>query len=203
MKNSKEDIMDGNLKGGKMSYKDVLKELFSLAIHILIALGITLLFITFIAQKTVVHQTSMFPTLNEGDHLIVDKISYRFTEPKRFDIVIFPYKLAEKKGSYYVKRIIGLPGETIRIADDGGIYINDKLLEEDYGRETIRVSGSTWNRGKGEGIVLGENEYFVMGDNRNNSVDSRFDVIGNVNGDEFVGRAIFRIYPFKSFGPID
>ncbi len=184
-------------------YKDVLKELFSLAIHLLIALGITILFITFIAQKTVVHQTSMYPTLENADHLIVDKITYRFTDPKRFDIVIFPYKYAEKKNTYYIKRVIGLPGETVRIAEDGSIYINDKLLEENYGAETIDYNDTLWNRGKGEGITLGDNEYFVMGDNRNNSVDSRFDIIGNVTRKEIIGRAVFRIFPFKSFGPID
>ena len=184
-------------------YKDVLKELFSLAIHLLIALGITILFITFIAQKTVVHQTSMYPTLENADHLIVDKITYRFTDPKRFDIVIFPYKYAEKKNTYYIKRVIGLPGETVRIAEDGSIYINDKLLEENYGAETINYNDTLWNRGKGDGITLGDNEYFVMGDNRNNSVDSRFDIIGNVTRKEIIGRAVFRIFPFKSFGPID
>lgn len=187
----------------KKKYKDVLKELFSLAIHLLIALGITVLFITFIAQKTVVHQTSMHPTLENGDHLIVDKITYRFTDPKRFDIVIFPYKYAEKKNTYYIKRVIGLPGETVRIGEDGSIYINDKLLEENYGAEVINYNDTLWNRGKGEGITLGDGEYFVMGDNRNNSVDSRFDIIGNVTRKEIIGRAVFRLFPFKNFGPID
>lgn len=187
----------------KKKYKDVLKELFSLAIHLLIALGITVLFITFIAQKTVVHQTSMHPTLENGDHLIVDKITYRFTDPKRFDIVIFPYKYAEKKNTYYIKRVIGLPGENVRIGEDGSIYINDKLLEENYGAEVINYNDTLWNRGKGEGITLGDGEYFVMGDNRNNSVDSRFDIIGNVTRKDIIGRAVFRLFPFKNFGPID
>ncbi len=187
----------------KKKYKDVLKELFSLALHLLIALGITALFITFVAQKTVVHQTSMFPTLNEGDHLVVDKITYRFSDPQRFDIVIFPYKYAEKKNTYYVKRIIGLPGETIRIDDEGQIFIDNKLLIEDYGREVINASNTNWSRGKGSGVTLGEDEYFVMGDNRNNSVDSRFDIIGNIKRSEIVGRAVFRIFPFKSFGVLD
>ncbi|MCR4616862.1 MAG: signal peptidase I [Lachnospiraceae bacterium] len=190
------------MEKSKKKYKDVLKELFSLAIHLLIALGITVLFITFIAQKTVVHQTSMYPTLENGDHLIVDKITYRFSDPKRFDIVIFPYKYAEKKNTYYIKRVIGLPGETVRIDEEGNIYINDKILVESYGYETIDASNSMWSRGKGEGITLGEEEYFVMGDNRNNSVDSRFDIIGNVTRDEIVGRAVFRIFPFKDFGPV-
>ncbi len=198
---NEEDGSKGTKK--KKTYKEVLKELFSLAIHLLVALGITVLFITFVAQKTVVHQTSMYPTLNDGDHLVVDKITYRFTDPQRFDIVIFPYREVEKKNTYYVKRIIGLPGETIRIGEDGSIYIDGKMLIESYGRETIDYYNNYWSRGKGEGITLGEDEYFVMGDNRNNSVDSRYEVIGNVSRKEIVGRAVFRIFPFKNFGPVD
>jgi signal peptidase I len=192
-------------KKGKKKYKDVLKELFSLAIHLLVALGITVLFITFIAQKTVVHQTSMHPTLEDGDHLVVDKITYRFSDPQRFDIVIFPYRYEnpERKNAYYIKRVIGLPGETVQIGEDGSIYINGKLLKENYGAEVIDASDERWNRGKGEGITLGEGEYFVIGDNRNNSVDSRFDIIGNVSRSEIVGRAVFRLFPFKNFGPVD
>ena len=200
----KEEVLEESGKGKtKKTYKEVLKELFSLAIHLLIALGLTVLFITFVAQKTVVHQTSMYPTLNEGDHLVVDKISYRFSNPQRFDIIIFPYRDAEKKNTFYVKRIIGLPGETVKIGEDGNVYIDGKLLIDNYGREPINYDNMQWSRGKGEGVTLGEDEYFVMGDNRNNSVDSRFDVIGNVQRSEIVGRAVFRLFPFKNFGPID
>ncbi|MBR1860994.1 MAG: signal peptidase I [Lachnospiraceae bacterium] len=203
MENNNTDNIVKESKRNK-TYKGVLKELFSLAVHLLIALGLTVLFITFVAQKTVVHQSSMYPTLEEGNHLIVDKITYRFRDPERFEIVIFPYKYADRKNTYYIKRVIGLPGDTVRIGEDGYVYINGELLTSDvYGREPINYDSSGWVRGKGEGITLGENEYFVMGDNRNNSVDSRFDVIGNVNRSEIIGRAIFRLFPFRDFGPIE
>ncbi len=178
-----------------------LKEAFSTVLYFLIVLLVTWLLITFVIQRTVVEQTSMETTLQSGDSLLVDKISYRFTEPKRFDIVIFPYKLAEKK-TYYIKRVIGLPGETVRIDYDGNIYINDKILEENYGRETIQPN-SSWSAKMDKGITLADDEYFVMGDNRNNSVDSRFDNVGAVKRDEIIGRAILRIFPFNKFGKID
>ncbi len=178
-----------------------LKEAFSTVIYFLIVLLVTWLLITFVIQRTVVEQTSMETTLQSGDSLLVDKISYRFTEPKRFDIVIFPYKLAEEK-TYYIKRVIGLPGETVRIDYDGNIYINDEKLEENYGREVIQPN-STWSSKMDKGVTLADDEYFVMGDNRNNSVDSRFDNVGPVKRDEIIGRAILRIWPFSSFGIID
>ena len=177
-----------------------LKEAFSTVLYFLIVLLITWLLITFVIQRTVVEQTSMETTLQSGDSLLVDKISYRFTDPKRFEIVIFPYKLAEKK-TYYIKRVIGLPGETVRIDYDGNIYINDEILEEDYGRETIQPN-SAWSAKLDKGITLGEDEYFVMGDNRNNSVDSRYDNVGPVKRDEIIGRAILRIWPLSKFGTI-
>ena len=113
-------------------------------------------------------------TLHNGDNLIVDKLSYRFRDPERFDIIVFPFQY--QANTYYIKRIIGLPGETVQIMEDGSIYINGEKLEESYGREVIQPE--TIGRAA-EPIVLGEDEYFVMGDNRNNSSDSRTDIVGN------------------------
>lgn len=177
-----------------------LKEAFSTVLYFLIVLLVTWFLITFVIQRTVVEQSSMETTLQSGDSLLVDKISYRFTEPKRFEIIIFPYKLSEKK-TYYIKRVIGLPGETVRIDYDGNIYINGEVLEEDYGREVIQPN-STWSAKMDKGITLADDEYFVLGDNRNNSVDSRFDNVGAIKRDEIIGRAILRIYPFNKFGKI-
>lgn len=176
----------------------VLKELFSLAIYLLVVLGCCYLLITYVVQRTVVNGTSMETTLQENDNLLVDKLSYRFKEPERFDIVVFPYKY--ELDTHYIKRIIGLPGERVRIDEEGKIYINDKELVESYGMEIIKES----MRGRAvENVVLGENEYFVMGDNRNNSYDSRFERVGNINKEDIIGKAWVRIWPFDKIGVIN
>ncbi len=136
---------------------------------------------------------SMETTLSENDNLIVDKLTYRFNEPKRFDIVVFPYRY--EKDTYYIKRIIGLPGETVFIDEEGNIFIDEELLQEDYGKETILDAGRAY-----EPITLGEDEYFVMGDNRNNSQDSRDPAVGNISGEDIIGRAWVRIWPLNKFG---
>ena len=101
--------------------KSILKELGGWLIYILVIIGLTYLIITFVGQRTRVSGHSMETTLSDGDNLIVDKISYRFREPERFEIVVFPYQYEEN--TYYIKRIIGLPGETVQVAD-GIVYIN-------------------------------------------------------------------------------
>ena len=132
----------------------------------------------------------MEATLSDGDNLIVDKISYRFHDPERYDIIVFPYKY--EKNTYYIKRIIGLPGEVVQIDEDGTIYVDGEVLEESYGREVILDPGEAE-----EPIALGEDEYFVLGDNRNASSDSRDPSVGNILGEDIVGRAWVRIYPFN------
>ncbi|MCM1045407.1 MAG: signal peptidase I [Candidatus Gastranaerophilales bacterium] len=173
----------------------VLKELFSTGLYLLCVLGITYLVTTFVGQRTEVEGSSMETTLSDGDNLIVDKMSYRFGDPERFDIIVFPFQY--KEDTYYIKRIIGLPGETVQIDEKGNIYINGEILEESYGREVI--SPDTIGLAA-EPIELGEDEYFVMGDNRNNSSDSRTEVVGNIHRDDIVGRAWIRIWPFDRFG---
>lgn len=173
--------------------KKVLKEILSTSLYLLVVLGLTYLMIHFVGQRTQVDGRSMETTLDDKDNLIVDKLTYRFTEPKRFDIVVFPFQYA--KNTYYIKRIIGLPGETVYIDEAGNIYIDGEILEEDYGKEVIEDAGRAY-----EPITLGKNEYFVMGDNRNNSSDSRDPVVGNVSRDDIVGRAWLRIWPLDKFG---
>ncbi len=172
------------------------KEILSLIINILICFVIVFLITHFVGQRTVVSGQSMWDTLADGDNLIVDKISYDFHDPERFDVIVFPYQYEEN--TYYIKRIIGLPGETVYIDEFGNIYINGGLLEENYGTETIFNAGLA-----GSEIVLGDDEYFVLGDNRNNSTDSRFEDVGNIKGEDIVGKAWLRIYPFSNFGLVD
>lgn len=171
----------------------VLKEVLNISIYILVILVLTYCAVVFLGQRTSVIGSSMEPTLSDGDNLIVDKITYRFREPERFDIIVFPYQYT--KNTYYIKRIIGLPGEKVRIDEEGRIYINGEVLRESYGKETIVDAGLA-----AEEITLGNDEYFVMGDNRNDSADSRFVSVGNIKGQNIMGRAWLRIYPFKKFG---
>lgn len=172
----------------------VLKEIFGWILYILVVIGVTYLIVTYVGQRTKVSGPSMEETLHDGDNLIVDKISYRFREPERFDIIVFPYQYAED--TFYIKRIIGMPGDTIQIKD-GYVYINDELLEEDiYGKEVI---DETKKGIADEPIFLGDDEYFVMGDNRNHSSDSRDPSVGVLKREQLVGRAWLRVWPFEDF----
>ena len=173
----------------------IMRELLNTAIYLLCVLGAVWLVITFVGQRTEVEGASMENTLHNGDNLIVDKLSYRFHDPERFDIIVFPFQFQDN--TYYIKRIIGLPGETVQIMDDGSIYINGEKLEENYGMEDIKPE--TIGRAA-EPIELGDDEYFVMGDNRNNSSDSRTDMVGNIKRENIIGKAWLRIWPVSDFG---
>lgn len=171
-----------------------LKDILSTSIFLLAVVAISFGIVKYVAQRTEVIGCSMTPTLEDGDNLILYKLSYQFEDPERFDIVVFPFR--NESGKNYIKRVIGLPGETVRIDDAGNIYINGEILEESYGREVIKNAGSA-----AEDFVLSEGEYFVLGDNRNDSEDSRFS-IGRVYRREILGKAIFRIWPFNSIGKV-
>ena len=122
-------------EGDEEREKGPLRELLGMILYIGIVLVITFLIITFVGQRTHVSGDSMKNPLNHGDQLIVDKISYRFKEPKRFDIIVFPYQYEENV--FYIKRIIGLPGETVQVKE-GYTYINGQKLESDvYGAEVM------------------------------------------------------------------
>ena len=169
----------------------IMRELLNTAIYLLCVLGAVWLVITFVGQRTEVEGASMENTLHNGDNLIVDKLSYRFHDPDRFDIIVFP----QEDGRYFIKRIIGLPGENVRIDEDGFIYINGEKLQESYGKEVMRDPGLAK-----DGIQLGADEYFVLGDNRNDSMDSRMAEVGPIVGERIIGRAWLRIYPFDQIG---
>lgn len=149
----------------------------------------------FVLQRTIVDGVSMENNLSDGDHLYVEKVSYRMNLLDRFDIIVF-YPYGRDNEEYYVKRIIGLPGETIQI-QDSIIYIDGEVLDEDFGNEPILDPGRA-----ADPILLGDDEFFVMGDNRNISKDSRYSVVGNVQKKNIGGKAFFRVSPLKEFGPI-
>lgn len=136
----------------------------------------------YVISRVTVDGTSMEPVLYDGDRMWVNKLSYRFHEPERYDIIVFRYRYRDAR--YYMKRIIGLPGETIQITD-GSVYVNGELLDEAYGIEPIEKA-----RRAEDPVVLGDGEYFVLGDNRNHSTDSRDTDVANVTKDQIVGKVM-------------
>lgn len=173
-----------------------------LVVYLGIAIIVTYVILNFVGQRTIVDGNSMYPTLNDGESLIVDKLSYRFREPERFDIIVFPFHEENGKDVYYIKRIIGLPGESIQIQDNQ-ILINGQVLEEDYGYGQYTEGGYASTP-----VYLGADEYFVIGDNRSISKDSRYlnefgqPEVGCIHRDQILGRAVFRVWPLEQFGTI-
>lgn len=157
-----------------------------------VALVLSIVITKFVAHHTTVDGSSMENTLQDGDQLIVEELSYYLHDPERFDVIVFPTKTHES----YIKRIIGLPGETVLI-QDSQIFINGNLLSESYGKEIIEDAGLAT-----EPIYLREDEYFVLGDNRNASVDSRSSDVGVIKREDISGKAWLRFYPFSSFSTI-
>ncbi len=173
-------------------------------IVVYIALFVFCLYVVpnYILQRTVVSGESMMETLKEGDSLLVDKISYHFKDPERYDVIVF-YPKGRDVDEYYVKRIYGLPGETIQIKGDD-IYINNEKIEDPYARDGTEDPGVAETP-----VKLGDDEYFVMGDNRQESLDSREPLVdgdpdapGMVKFENISGRVFLRIWPLSSFGLI-
>ena len=174
--------------------KKVLREILNTSLYLLGVLCLVYLVIHFVGQRTQVQGSSMEPTLSTEDNLIVDKISYRFHDPERYDIIVFPF-LGAKEETFYIKRIIGLPGETVQIDEEGKIYVDGEIIDDFYGKEVIQDPGRAY-----EPIKLGKDEYFVLGDNRNNSTDSREPSVGNIKRGNIIGKAWLRIWPLDKFG---
>ncbi len=174
--------------------KRIASESLHMLFYIILVFLSTFLILHFVGQRTQVLGRSMENALSNQDNLIVDKLSYHFMKPHRFDIVVFP--VDDTKDVFYIKRIIGLPGETVQIIG-GKVYINNKLLNEHYGKEEISLDR--------EGIavkpiILGDKEYFVLGDNRNHSMDSRDPEVGNISKSAIIGKAWIRVWPLNRFG---
>lgn len=176
--------------------KKFLWSLFEVVETVAIAVIAVVLVRTFIAQPFLVSGSSMEPNFKDGDYLLVDELSYRFREPVRGEVVVFKYPGDHR--SYYIKRIIGLPGERIVVKDDVvtvyGIDGKATKLAEGY------ISGMSIPKNVDE--QLKDNEYFVMGDNRDFSFDSRS--WGPLTRDEVTGLVKFRLWPFNevaSFKP--
>ena len=174
--------------------KAVFREFFNWILLIFIAGILGYAVVTFMRQTVTVVGPSMNNTLEDGQVVIVDKLTYKFKDVERYDIIAFSQ--VENDDYYDIKRVIGLPEETILIKD-GYIYINGEKLEDIPFDDKILTAGIA-----GEEIVLSEDEYFVMGDNVNNSEDSRYTNVGNISKTEILGKVYYILKPKDDRGRI-
>ncbi len=168
-----------------------IESLKTIGISAILAIGIR----TFVAEARYIPSGSMLPTLEINDRLIIDKLSYRFKDPQRGDIVVFtptPALQQENFKDAFIKRVIGLPGDTIEVKE-GKVYVNGEMLTEEYIKEQPKYDYGP--------VVVPENQYLVLGDNRNNSYDSHY--WGFVPRENIIGQAVIRFFPFNRIGGID
>ena len=161
------------------------------------ALAIVFAFvITQFIKPTLVRGDSMYSTLEEGDYLIINRMSYKFKEPDHGDIIVFESDLKQDDGSIkdLVKRVIGVGGDHV-VIENSKVYVNDKELNEPYIHNEIT---------KGDiDIVVPEGKVFVLGDNREISLDSRYEQVGFIDDSDILGKVVIRLYPFNKIGLID
>ena len=165
------------------------------AIYIILILGCVFWVPEHVIQRTVVNGESMENTLHTGESLLVEKVSYRFNDPQRYDIIVF-YPEGRDVDEYYVKRIFGLPGETIQVTGNA-IYINGEKIEDGFAKNGMDDPGIA-----AEPLTLADDEYFVLGDNRMVSLDSRDPDLGPIKAEDIAGHVILRIWPLKKFGTL-
>lgn len=173
----------------------IIKEIIAWALELVIVVGVAFVLVYFIGLRTSVVGQSMAPTLDSGDEILVNRFAYKVTQPKVDDIIVF-LPNGNEKSHYYIKRVVAVPGDTVQIKK-GVLYVNGKQVEESKEYDSMEDAGLAE-----EEITVGEDEYFVLGDNRNNSEDSRYANIGNVKKDYIIGKAWCIISPFGKLGLI-
>lgn len=166
--------------------REMIHEIFATAFYCFAAVLVAFVIVYLVGMKISVIGVSMEPALYNGQEVLVNRFIYKLTAPDRGDIVAF-LPNGNQNSHYYLKRVVGLPGERIQIIG-GYVYIDGVLLEEDDTYDKISEPGIAENE-----MVLGSNEYFVLGDNRNNSEDSRSGNIGPVSRDTITGKAWFHL----------
>lgn len=178
----------------------ILRGIFSFVLDfletIVVALSIFVVVYLFFFQPHEVKGASMESNFHDGEYILTDKISYRFRLPKRGEVIIF--KAPKNPDIDYIKRIIGLPGETVKV-EGGAVYVNGNKLVEPYIHDQTVILGNGF-LSEGRNITVPQNEYFVMGDNRPHSSDSR--EFGPILKDSIIGRAFLRYWPLSEFGTV-
>lgn len=193
----KKEIVDGEIEEEKESSK--LRDFLEFIAPIIVALIVAMLLKTFVIANAVIPTGSMLNTIQKGDRVFASRITYTLHDPQRYDIAIFRYP--DDESEYFVKRVIGLPGETVNIRN-GEVYVTDK----DGNTEKLRddfVSPENKDFYNGT-FVVPEDSYFMLGDNRASSVDSRYwNTTHYVTRDKFIGKVLLRYYPVSSFGKLE
>ena len=164
----------------------IIKDIFEMIIGGMIVIFLAFVIVYSVGMKTSVVGDSMEPMLYNGQEILMNRIVYRLSSPKRGDVIVF-LPNGNQNSHYYVKRVVGLPGDTIQI-QNGNVYVNGVLLEEDEEFDKMKDSGIAENE-----LELAADEFFVLGDNRNSSEDSRSGNIGPVRKDTIVGKAWFKL----------
>ena len=162
-------------------------------VDLIVVLALAVLLVSWFGFRVPMNGHSMEPVLNAQDVVLADRLTYQLKAPERLDVIVYQTGDEEKMS---VKRIIGLPGETVRIRS-GRLYLNGEAVELEGQLEEVALAGIAEQE-----IMLAEDEYFVLGDNRDSSEDSRFENVGNVKRSQIIGKVWFRISPFVKMGLI-
>jgi len=178
-----------------MSEKTLLKNLIEWIIAIAAAFLLFLFMRNYVFRIADVSGSSMEPTLSHGDHVILSQLGYWFNEPQTGDIIAFPFR--DNPSEFFIKRIIAVPGDVVDFQNNRFV-VNGRELNFGFANVDIISRGD-----KDLPIIILEDEYFVLGDNRNSSKDSRYSVVGSVHKDEMIGRVFIRFWPLNRFGAVD
>lgn len=173
----------------------LVREVLSWIVEIVVVIGLAYVLVSFFGIRTNVVGQAMEQTLENDDDILVNKFAYIISKPKQGDVIVF-LPNGNKKSHYYVRRVVAVPGDTVQIKD-GALYVNDELYKESTDVASMEDAGIA-----SDAVKLEKDEYFVLGDNRNNSEDSRYANIGNVKRDYIIGKAWFRFSGLGSFGTI-
>ncbi len=171
----------------------IFREVFVWTAEILLTVMVAMILTSLLGFRISVVGASMSPTLENGDQILVNRFEYKLFSPKQNDLIVF-LPNGNEKSHYYIKRVIAAPGDTVQVKD-GNVYVNGEPFEEKAAVAAIENAMLAE-----EEITVGEDEYFVLGDNRNNSEDSRYTSIGNVKREHIIGKAWMVVSPWEKIG---